>query len=590
MPTVPPRMRSASALLALLLLGPRPALADRPTSSLVNVPVCTAAGDQVGPVTTSDGAGGAILTWGDARAGGTNSDVYVQHVRATGVVDPSWAVNGQAICTATGNQFNPRVVSDGAGGAVLTWQDFRNGTTCDVYAQHVSASGAVDSAWPANGRAICTSAGNQNSIVIVSDDAGGAIIAWRDFRAGSTSDLYAGHVLANGQVDPVWPADGRALSTQPDTAAHPSPPAAISDGGGGAIVAWADFRNGNSDIYAQHVRANGMLDPTWPVDGRALCTALGDQRRPDIVNDNAGGALVGWDDLRGGTTSDIYAQHVRVTGAVDPAWPMDGQLGCAASGNQSFVRMVPDGSGGALISWLDNRAVSTGQDLYAQHMRANGSVDPGWPADGLAVCTAFGNQTNPAVAADGTAGVLVTWQDPRTGGPFDIYLEHVLASGALDAAWPLDGRAVCTAAQSQQLPAILADGSGGAIVAWYDARSATGFNDIYAQRVQANGQLGGSVVGVPHENSLAFALEGVHPNPWQGGALTVNLSLASDANATLEVIDITGRRVAAHELEAPGLGRQSVTMGFGQQLAAGVYLIRLRQGAAVNTRRFAALK
>lgn len=588
-PIVPRWIRSVTVPLALSLFGDPPALADWPTSSLVNVPVCTAAGAQLGPVVTTDGSGGVILTWSDARAGSTNYDMYAQHVLASGVVDPGWAANGQAICTATGRQFTPKILSDGAGGAVLTWHDFRNGTTSDVYAQHVFASGVVDPAWPANGQAICTAAGNQNAIVMVSDEAGGAIMAWRDFRAGTTSDVYAQHVFGNGQIDPAWPVDGRALCTQPDSQSHPITPTIARDGHGGAIVAWQDFRSqATFDVYAQHVRANGSLDPAWPVDGRALCTAANDQRNPDMVADRAGGAIVCWRDSRGGTTSDIYAQHVRADGVVDPGWPVDGQVVCSAVGDQQLPRIAADGAGGALIVWVDSRSVSSGQDLYAQHLLASGMVDPGWPGDGRAVCTAFGTQINQTVVADGAGGVLVAWQDARTS-VFDIYLQHVLASGVADPAWPLDGRAVCTAAQSQQLPATLADGSGGAIVAWTDAR-ADFFGDIYAQRVQANGQLGGTVVDVPREPSLALALDAVRPNPWRGGVLILTFSLQSRRAATLEVIDIAGRRVVTSELEARGPGRGSATIELSRHLTPGVYLVRLRQGGAARLRRFAVIE
>lgn len=55
-------------------------------------------------------------------------------------------------------QAYPRVVSDGAGGAIITWQDLRGGVAYDLYAQHVQASGFVDPAWPTDGAALCQAA------------------------------------------------------------------------------------------------------------------------------------------------------------------------------------------------------------------------------------------------------------------------------------------------------------------------------------------------------------------------------------------------------------------------------------------------
>jgi hypothetical protein len=137
----------------------------------------------------------------------------------------------------------------------------------------------------------------------------------------------------------------------------------------------------------------------------------------------------------------------------------------------------------------------------------------------------------------------------------------------------------------------LADGSGGAIVAWHDFRATGGASaDIYAQRVQADGLLGGSVVDVATDQSLALSLDGLHPNPWNRGALTLRFSLASDAAATLEVLDASGRRVTAKQLSpSSGVGRVE-TLELTHRLAPGVYFARLRQGPAERVKRFVVLE
>ena len=119
------------------------------------MPVCTATNDQEFPQIVSDGAGGAIVIWQDYRSG-IDYDVYAQHVTATGVVDPIWPLNGVAICTATNEQQLPQLVSDGAGGAIVTWYDYRSGSS-DIYAQHVTAAGVADPTWPLDGVALCRS-------------------------------------------------------------------------------------------------------------------------------------------------------------------------------------------------------------------------------------------------------------------------------------------------------------------------------------------------------------------------------------------------------------------------------------------------
>jgi len=103
-----------------------------------------------------------------------------------------WAGSGVALCTAAINQVEPKIATDGAGGAIVTWVDERSDTIPDIYAQCVSSLGVA--LWTFNGLAVCTAAHDQRDPEIVSDGAGGAIVTWNDFRSGTDADVYAQHV------------------------------------------------------------------------------------------------------------------------------------------------------------------------------------------------------------------------------------------------------------------------------------------------------------------------------------------------------------------------------------------------------------
>src|SRR5262249_15333319 len=87
----------------------------------------------------------------------------------------------------------------------------------------------------------------------------------------------------------VWPSNGRALCTATGDQAAP---ALLCDSDGGAIVAWEDRRSGVADIYAQRVTAGGGMAAGWPANGRALCAAAQDQLAPVIASDGQSGAFV----------------------------------------------------------------------------------------------------------------------------------------------------------------------------------------------------------------------------------------------------------------------------------------------------------
>jgi hypothetical protein len=82
----------------------------------------------------------------------------------------------------------------------------------------------------------------------------------------------------------------------------------------------------------------------------------------------------------------------------------------------------------------------------------------------------------------------------------------------------------------------------------------------------------------------------VSPNPSPTGRLVVAFSLPEMAKAHLELVDVSGRRVAWRDLSSVGVGRHTVTLDEASGARAGVYLLRLWQGSASATRRVIVLR
>jgi hypothetical protein len=561
--------RVAAAVLVALLPGA--AIADWPSNPTTNLPICTAPNLQLIPAIATDMAGGAYIAWQDARVSTSDANIYAQHVLSTGVLDPAWPLDGLLVCGATGNQLLTQVVPDGTGGVLVAWNDVRSGSN-DIYAHHVLANGTVDPVWPTDGLAVCTAAGSQSGVKMVGDGAGGALLAWRDLR--NDTDLFAMRVLADGVVDPTWPVNGLAFASGVGAQQFRSITPMVSDGHGGFFATWQDTRNGPApDVYAQHLFVNGAVAPGWPANGLAVCTATNIQEFPIITTDRAGGAFVGWEDLRGGVALDIYAQHVKANGTVDPAWPTDGSAVCTAFGNQSRAAVIADATGGVCVAWVDARAGSI-PALYAQHLLGSGTLDPTWPAGDLAFNPNFGSHISLVLLADGTGGALAVWDDARSG--LDVYAQHILVTGTTDPAWPLGGRAISNATGIQNAGgAVIPDGSGGWIAAWSDTR-AGGSNDIYAQRVQANGQLGGTVLDVPRTAATTVSLESARPNPARVEDLRILFSGAAAPGTSLELLDVAGRLVASRELSALGAGSHEMRFDDLPALKPGLYFVALK--------------
>jgi hypothetical protein len=146
------------------------------------------------------GSGGAIVAWEDRREGGGDYNIYAQRIHPAGV--PFWTEDGVVICNAGGSQNLPQICSDGAGGAIITWLDWRIWDDSDIYAQRVDSTGAV--LWSPNGVPVGYSSYSTEWPQICSDWLGGAIITWDEDRGmGSDYDMYAQRVNHNGTLGPV---------------------------------------------------------------------------------------------------------------------------------------------------------------------------------------------------------------------------------------------------------------------------------------------------------------------------------------------------------------------------------------------------
>ena len=127
-----------------LVGGPVLVSSGCPGDPSINTPVATPVGDQHDANAAPDGAGGAIVTWHDARSG--TGEVYAQHLLRTGRVDPAWPVDGIILSAGTGGMYPsgpPLITTDGAGGAIVVWTPVLLGTG-NIYAAHVSSTGIVD--------------------------------------------------------------------------------------------------------------------------------------------------------------------------------------------------------------------------------------------------------------------------------------------------------------------------------------------------------------------------------------------------------------------------------------------------------------
>ncbi len=319
------------------------------------IAVCSKVNHQKNPKIVSDNVGGAIVVWEDSAS--FYFDVYAQRINSLGVIQ--WASNGVALCTAPNNQVNPKIDTDGASGAIVTWQDKRNNSDYDIYAQAINATGGVK--WTANGLVVCNSVNVQNNPRIEPDGSGGAYIAWVDKRNGANVDIYAQRLNATGATQ--WATNGIVVCNASN---NQSAQDIKNIGAGGLAISWKDDRSGKFEIYAQVLNPNGVAQQT--ANGILLSNSSSLRSiNPNTVVDGLGGCIIVWQDSIA-TGFNIHSQKINGTGV--PQWTAGSVTISSAASDQINATLVSDGTGGAIYAWEDRR--NGDYDIYAHRLFSNG--------------------------------------------------------------------------------------------------------------------------------------------------------------------------------------------------------------------------
>jgi hypothetical protein len=267
---------------------------------------------QSDPAVTGDGAGGAVIACAEYDTTTGTGTVRAQRLAVDG--SSAWSAGGEVLCLPWSDYISvPAIVEDGAGGVIVAWPEGRDGVDT-TRAQRLGHSGVAQ--WTPGGVVLCGTAGWKAGLAIVGDGAGGAIVAWQDYRSAD-GEIYGQRVSAAGVLQ--WASTGLPIATG---RGETSVPAMASDGAGGALVAWTESPgpSGMEDIFAQRISPTGAA--LWSDGGATIGIGRIAQFSGGIVSDGAGGAIVAWSDYRALLDTDAVAQWIDADGATFRSEPV----------------------------------------------------------------------------------------------------------------------------------------------------------------------------------------------------------------------------------------------------------------------------
>jgi hypothetical protein len=596
------------------------------------VAACDQGSRQYDPVIATDGVGGVFIAWCDTYW--DMGDIFGQRVTESGTA--TWGSVGAMICGDASDQYEPSIVPDGFGGAIVVWRDFRNGNG-DIYGQRVDSS--PNGLWVVDGTPLCDEANTQYDIQSVPDGGGGVFLAWNDARTG-LSGVFAQRVDIFGST--LWSPDGVSVC---GAAGDQLCPVITADGAGGIVMCWEDRRYGAGDIYAQ--RLDGSGDVLWTSDGVVVSGAVYPQTGCAVTGDGAGGLIATWGDERA-LEWDIYAQRVE----------RNGYLGYPCAEITSVVDHPDDQGGQVIVSWapsyLDEWPVAV-IDYYTLWRRLGGaasrmpeSAPAPWLLDSadIEALERYGwvyvNQVDalllpeygyiaPTFGDSTESGTVVTdymvlahntyINDYWTSGSVSGYSIDNVAPGApialaaapeqtdVELTWsrsglddddldfyniyrsdvsgftPGTGTFVGTAFDT--LYADIEPGGG----TWYYLVTA---EDVHGNEGDASNEASAETWTGVEELPTSFALRGCHPNPFNPVTVIAFDVPESGGKVTLEIFDVRGRLVRALVTGADGPGRkESVWRGVdesGAPVSSGIYFCRMTAGDYEETLKLTLLK
>ncbi len=253
------------------------------------------------PSVAMDESGNFVICWADRRNGDwdENSDIYAQRYDSLGnPLGGNFQVNDNV---GTSDQKYPSVAMDGSGNFIICWEDERNGNW-DIYAQRYSNLGdTVGSNFQVN-----DNEGTSDQLYprgsMGSD--GNFIISWDDYREDSSPDIYAQRYSISGDTL------GSNFRVNDDEGENWQSSSSIAIGReNDFIICWHDYRNSDCDIYAQRYHSDGTRWGINYLVNQKPAGPNPIQWGPSIaLNDDI--ITFSWTDARRSKGWDIYAKVV----------------------------------------------------------------------------------------------------------------------------------------------------------------------------------------------------------------------------------------------------------------------------------------
>lgn len=376
--------------------------------------------------------------------------------------------------------------------------------------------------------------GEQTLAKIAATADGGCYVGWFDNRSGSYA-VYLQRLDPSGAEQ--WPHGGILVSGQPQSTSLVDWDL-LCDRQDHCVLAFTDTRaGGDLDVYAYRIAPNGTF--VWGANGVTLSNNADYEADPRLCEAFDGDIVVVWPNS---ALHTIQMQRLDPNGT--PRFPGDG-IGIPGDtgATPGFARVAAGapGTGDVVVSWVRTLAFTGNKHVHAQKFDAAGTAL--W--NGGTRLAVFDQASvpiahAPRLLADGSGGALLAWHF-AVGNTFSVRVQHVAAGGS--EVFPHDGVDVSGSANSKFDPAIVwQPATSELFVAWNERNVAQTTWGIFAQKFDAAGSRAFGNTGVmllPIDTTVKFAPVAA-PLGADGFAVSVLVESLGLAQKSVQVFGLDG--------------------------------------------------
>ncbi len=325
------------------------------------------------PKVTATSEGNFVFAWEKS-----NTDYRITFQKLSSGGQKMWGPSGIVYSPTSGERLHaPDVAAADNDGAVAFWK-YSTGPawapTTWLYAQKFDSSGTE--LWGAGG-VLFYNLGQITAWTyprIYSDAAGGAFITYYDSPPGNFN-VWVQHINSAGSL--IFPLNGVQASTNSSDRLHMNPDLAYVPSTEELYVFWVESNGGQSQfgVYGQKISPAG--NRLWSDSGREFAPLTGSQT--SFVCCGAAGTSVYVGYFESPTTVNTAVKAFRIDSSGNMLWGGSRILSVSGLGSKDDLGLTVNSENRAFFAWADTR--SGGYDIYAQNVNLDGSLgNPAAPA------------------------------------------------------------------------------------------------------------------------------------------------------------------------------------------------------------------